>query len=359
MEIDNKNSQLFSNLPLVIAGPCSAESLEQMLMVANEVKKNPLIKVFRAGIWKPRTRPNQFEGLGEIALPWLLEVKKATGLLTAVEVANLDHVEKALKYDVDILWIGARTTANPFSVQDIANALKGTNKTIMVKNPINADLQLWIGALERLNLSGVKNLIAVHRGFSVAENFEFRNDPMWRIPIELKLKFPELPIICDPSHITGNRELIFKVAQKAMDLNFDGLMIETHPKPEAAWSDANQQVTPQKLLSILSQLQFKQDSCQSKDFEFNLESIRKQIDRLDQDIIETLKYRKSLVENIAKIKLEQNVSALQLHRFESLLKDRIELAVKNGLDPVMVKDIFGLIHEESIRIQTDHFDQKH
>ncbi len=359
MEIDNKNPQLFSNLPLVIAGPCSAESLDQMLAVAQSVKTNPLVKVFRAGIWKPRTRPNQFEGLGEIALPWLLEVKKATGLLTAIEVANADHVEKALKYDVDILWIGARTSANPFSVQDIASSLKGTNKTVMVKNPINADLQLWIGALERLNLAGIKDLIAIHRGFSVADNFEFRNDPMWRIPIELKLKFPELPIICDPSHITGNRDLIFKVAQKAMDLNFDGLMIETHPNPDSAWSDAKQQVTPEKLLNILSQLQFKNNSCQSKDYEFNLDTLRKQIDRLDQDIIESLKYRKSLVEKIAEIKIGQNVSALQIQRFESLLKDRIELAIKHGLDPAMVKDIFGLIHEESIRIQTDLFDQKH
>jgi chorismate mutase len=247
MKIDSISSWLpnynANTNPLVIAGPCSAESLEQMLTTAHALKNIPAVKIFRAGIWKPRTRPNNFEGLGEIALPWLAEVKKQTGLLTTTEVATAKHVELCLKHGVDILWIGARTTANPFSVQEIADALKGVDIPVMIKNPINADLQLWIGAIERLNNVGLNKIIAIHRGFSVADKLEFRNDPLWRIPMELKVKFPELPLICDPSHITGDRELIQKVCQKAMDLNMDGLIIETHPEPAKAWSDAAQQVS--------------------------------------------------------------------------------------------------------------------
>lgn len=282
MKIESLNAWLPNKKPgspLVIAGPCSAESLDQMLRTAHALKEISEVSVFRAGIWKPRTRPNNFEGLGEIALPWLAEVKKQTGLKVTTEVATAKHVELCLKAGVDILWIGARTTANPFSVQEIADALKGVDIPVMVKNPINADLQLWIGALERFNLAGITKLMAIHRGFSVGEKLEFRNDPLWRIPMELKVKFPELPLLCDPSHITGKRDLIQTVCQKAMDLDMNGLIIETHPDPEKAWSDASQQVTPEKLSEIISSLSLKKENSQDKSYTNQLNDLRDQIDR--------------------------------------------------------------------------------
>ncbi len=318
--------------PLVIAGPCSAESQEQVLETAHALKNIPAVKIFRAGIWKPRTRPNNFEGLGEIALPWLLEVKKQTGLLTTTEVATAKHVELCLKHGVDILWIGARTTANPFSVQEIADALKGVDIPVMIKNPINADLQLWIGALERFNHAGITKLVAIHRGFSVADKLEFRNDPLWRIPMELKVKFPELPLICDPSHITGERELIQKVCQKAIDLDMNGLIIETHPDPNKAWSDAAQQITPLKLKQILSELSLKTEYSNNSDFELQLNNLRAQIDRLDNELLHTLKMRSDVVEKIANAKIEQNITALQRNRFDHLMKDRIITGKQLGLE---------------------------
>lgn len=356
MKIKKLKEFLPHEKPLLMAGPCSAESLEQVLSTAHELKKNPWVKVFRAGIWKPRTRPNSFEGLGELALPWLAEVKKETGLLTTTEVATAKHVELCLKHGVDILWIGARTTANPFSVQEIADSLRGVDIPVMVKNPINADLQLWIGALERLNQAGIDKLVAIHRGFSVAQKFEFRNDPIWRIPIELKIKYPELSVICDPSHITGNRELVYKVAQKAMDLDMDGLIIETHPTPDLAWSDAAQQVTPNRLLEITNSLKLKSENCSNKNFDQELEILRGQIDRIDHDIIEALNFRKEIVEKIAKAKLSQNITALQRHRFQELMNDRMTSGKKFGLDENLIKEIFDAIHEDSIKIQTDIFD---
>ena len=343
--------------PLVIAGPCSAESLEQMLATAHAFKNIPAVKIFRSGIWKPRTRPNNFEGHGELALPWLAEVKKQTGLLTATEVATAKHVELCLKHGVDILWIGARTTANPFSVQEIADALKGVDIPVMIKNPINADLQLWIGAIERINNAGINKLVAIHRGFSVADKLEFRNDPLWRIPMELKVKLPELPIICDPSHITGDRELIQKVCQKAMDLNMDGLIIETHPDPAKAWSDSEQQVTPEKLKAILSELSLKTEFSNNADFSIELNTLRDQIDRLDNELIHTLKLRKDVVEKIAKAKIEQKITALQRNRFDQLMKERMDVGKSVGLEEVFIKEIFDAIHEQSIKIQTDLFER--
>lgn len=344
--------------PLVIAGPCSAESLEQMLTTAHALKSLPAVKIFRAGIWKPRTRPNNFEGLGEVALPWLLEVKKQTGLLTATEVATAKHVELCLKHGVDILWIGARTTANPFSVQEIADSLKGVNIPVMIKNPINADLQLWIGALERLNNAGITKLVAIHRGFSVADKLEFRNDPLWRIPMELKLKFPQLPLICDPSHITGERELISKVCQKAIDLDMNGLIIETHPTPETAWSDAAQQVTPAKLQTILSELLLKTVDSSNADFGLELNNLRGQIDRLDNELLHTLKMRADVVEKIANAKSEQKITALQRNRFDQLMKERMDTGKSLGLDEGFVKEIFDSIHDQSLKVQTDIFEKK-
>lgn len=346
-----------SDSPLVIAGPCSAESLEQVLSTALALKNIPQVKMFRAGIWKPRTRPNNFEGLGEIALPWLAEVKKKTGLLTTTEVATAKHVELCLKHGVDVLWIGARTTANPFSVQEIADALKGVDIPVMIKNPINADLQLWIGALERISHSGISKLIAIHRGFSVADKLEFRNDPLWRIPMELKVKFPELPILCDPSHITGERELVQKVCQKAMDLDMNGLIVETHPDPNKAWSDAAQQVTPEKLKNILTHLSLKTENSSDADFGLELSNLRGQIDRLDNELIHTLQLRKNIVEKIAQAKIKQNITALQLKRFEALMKERIDAGKKLGLEENFIKEIFDSIHEQSVKLQSDLFEK--
>lgn len=358
MKITPVASYLNFTAPLVMAGPCSAESYEQVMSAARELARIPAVKVFRAGIWKPRTRPNNFEGLGELALPWLAEVKKETGLLVTTEVATAKHVELCLKHGVDILWIGARTTANPFSVQEIADSLKGVDIPVMVKNPINADLQLWIGALERLNLSGITKLIAIHRGFSVADKMEFRNDPLWRIPAELKIKCPDLPLICDPSHIAGERSLIRKVCQKAIDLDMDGLIIESHPDPDKAWSDASQQVTPSALKVILSELALKQSTTADQHFTSELVKLRAQIDRIDEELIHTLKLRKNVVEKIAKAKIEQNITALQTSRFEELMNERMKSAEKAGLDPQFIKEIFNAIHEDSIKIQTDLFNKK-
>lgn len=360
MKIDSLHSwlPLYSpNAPLVIAGPCSAESEEQVLKTAHGLKAIEAVKIFRAGIWKPRTRPNNFEGLGEIALPWLKKVKEETGLLVATEVATAKHVELCLKNGVDILWVGARTTANPFSVQELADALKGVDIPVMVKNPINADIQLWIGALERLNLAGITKLIAIHRGFSVGEKLEFRNDPLWRIPMELKVKFPDLPLLCDPSHITGQRELIHKVCQKAMDLNMNGLIIETHPDPDKAWSDAAQQVTPAKLSEIIHSLALKKEVSMDASYTNLLGDLRDQIDRLDNELIHTLRLRKSVVEKIAKAKIEQNITALQTGRFDQLMKERIAAASKLGLPEDFIKEIFSAIHDQSVQVQTDLFEQ--
>jgi chorismate mutase len=343
--------------PLVIAGPCSAESEEQVLKTAHALKDIPEVSIFRAGIWKPRTRPNNFEGLGEIALPWLKKVKEETGLLVTAEVATAKHVELCLKNGIDILWIGARTTANPFSVQEIADALKGTNIPVMVKNPINADLQLWIGAIERFSLAGITKLIAIHRGFSVGEKLEFRNDPLWRIPMELKLKYPQLPLLCDPSHITGQRELIQKVCQKAMDLDMNGLIIETHPDPDKAWSDASQQITPQKLAQIIQSLSLKKEYSQNKEYTDQLNDLRDQIDRLDNELIHTLKLRNNVVQKIAKAKISQNVTALQRNRFDQLIKERMETGEKLGLNKEFVKEIFATIHNQSVEVQTDIFEK--
>lgn len=343
------------NGPLVIAGPCSAESEEQVLSTARALKEISGVKIFRAGIWKPRTRPNNFEGLGELALPWLSQVKKETGLLTTTEVATARHVELALKHNVDILWIGARTTANPFSVQEIADSLKGVDIPIMIKNPINADLQLWIGALERISEAGINKLIAIHRGFSVAHQLELRNDPIWRIPMELKLRFPDLPIICDPSHITGKSELVQAVCQKAIDLNFDGLIIETHLQPEKAWSDSSQQITPKKLSEILHELILKSPDSTDKNFDHLLENLRAQIDRLDHELILTLKQRKDVVLKIANAKREKNITALQLKRFNELIQKRVKEGMELGLDEEYIKEIFDAIHDNSVKIQTDFF----
>ncbi len=340
-------------LPLIISGPCSAETFEQVMETAKALReKTPQVKVFRAGIWKPRTRPNSFEGIGIEALGWLQQVKAETGLMTSVEVANANHVYEALKHGVDILWVGARTTVNPFSVQEIANALKGVDIPVMVKNPINPDLQLWLGAIERIHQAGITRLAAIHRGFSSGQNGRFRNAPQWKLPIELKRLLPDLPMICDPSHICGNRSLLLEVSQKALDLAMNGLMLESHPNPDEAWSDKAQQLTPPALAELLEQLNLRKPEGDAETAVDFLSLYRDEIDLIDMEILDTIARRAKVVEKIAEHKKEHKMTILQVSRWDELLKDRLALAKKLGLDEKFSKELYQQIHLMSIRIQT-------
>lgn len=347
MKLDINNS-----IPKLIAGPCSAESLEQMLLTARQLKSGGRIDCFRAGIWKPRTRPGSFEGMGERGLEWLAEVKKETGLPTACEVATPAHIELALRYGVDVLWVGARTTVNPFYVQEIADAVAGCDITVMVKNPVSPDLQIWIGALERLNRAGVTRLAAIHRGFTSRENSPFRNDPMWSIAIELRSLFPELPIICDPSHIAGNRELIPLVAQKAIDLDMYGLMVEVHNAPCDAMSDAFQQLTPDDFDRMISALRFSDVMPVAEELRNELVMYRSEIDVLDNNIIELIAKRMRLAEKIGEYKRDNNIKVLQISRWEQMLRNRTEKGKTLGLSDDFIHKFLDLLHQESIAIQT-------
>lgn len=339
--------------PLIISGPCSAESEEQVLNTAYALKELQGVRVYRAGIWKPRTRPNTFEGVGVVGLKWLKKVKEETGLLTSVEVANAMHVEQAIKHGVDILWIGARTTVNPFSVQEIADALEGYDVPVLVKNPINPDLQLWIGALERINQAGITKLGAIHRGFSPLTESQYRNEPTWKIPIELKRLIPELPIVCDPSHISGSRVLIEGVSQKAYDLQMNGLMIESHPDPDNALSDAKQQVTPKTLGKILDRLIIRDPDTKDVDFELRLRELRNKIDKIDHEILEVMASRMQLSEEIALHKKEHNITILQLSRYEEIMKSRMSKGAELNLKEEFIKTLYELIHQNSIKRQTE------
>jgi chorismate mutase len=337
--------------PCVIAGPCSAESAEQMLATGRELAKSPYVKAFRAGIWKPRTRPGTFEGVGEIGLEWLRQVKAETGLRTATEVANTEHVELCLKYGVDILWVGARTTVSPFAVQEIADALKGRDIPVLVKNPINAELGLWIGAIERLYDAGVCKLAAIHRGFSTYVEMQFRNDPKWQIPIELKRLLPDLPLICDPSHIAGQRQYIEPLSQMALDLGIGGLMIESHIDPDRALSDARQQLTPQDLASLLDRLHARDADVSGRDVKRQMARLRAEISQIDAKIIQDLAERMKWVEEIGRLKQEHSIPVLQISRWETLLEDHIAKAKKLGLDTDFVKALFELIHAQAVKRQ--------
>lgn len=334
--------------PIVIAGPCSAETEEQVMNTATQLASKG-IKIFRAGIWKPRTRPGAFEGIGSKGLPWLQRVKRETGMLTAVEVATAQHVFEAIKYGIDMVWIGARTTANPFAVQEIADVLSGSNMPVFVKNPVNPDLDLWIGALERLNLAGVRKLGAIHRGFSVYEKSKYRNNPQWQIPIELRRRFPNLPIINDPSHITGKSELIQEVSQEALDLNFDGLIIESHEMPEKAWSDSRQQLTPDDLKRVLDSLVIRSNNNLDKNATLN--ELRGQIDKLDSQLLDILSQRMAISREIGKYKFENNITILQSKRYDEILNTRRSQAEKFNLSTDFVIKVFEDIHEESVAIQ--------
>ena len=341
----------FHKKPWVIAGPCSAESQEQLLVTAKAIQSDT--DLFRAGVWKPRTRPNSFEGIGEKALEWLQEVKQETDLLVATEVANAQHVEKCLQAGIDVLWLGARTTVNPFYVQEIAEALKGVDMPIMVKNPLHPELSLWIGALERLNKVGINQLTAIHRGFFTLEKSAFRNEPKWEIPIRLKKKCPELPIICDPSHISGNRTMIQEVAQTALDLNMSGLMVETHVSPQTALSDAEQQITPKQLSNLISSLVLRETSAVDKNFNAQLKKLRESIDEVDMKLLQVMGDRTKLVQEIGRFKKENSVTILQIERWFEILKTRQEMGVSCNLENQMVSELFELIHKHSILTQTD------
>jgi chorismate mutase len=335
--------------PVIVSGPCSAESEEQVLETAQRLADKG-IDVLRAGIWKPRTRPGSFEGLGKIALPWLKKAGQMIGKPIAVEVATREHVFDCLKAGVDILWIGARTTANPFSVQEIADALEGVDIPVIVKNPVNPDLQLWIGAVERINRAGVTKIGALHRGFSSYDKSKYRNKPMWELPIELRRLYPQIPLFCDPSHICGNRDLLASVSQKAMDLDFDGLMLESHRDPDNAWSDAAQQVTPEVLGEIVAGLVIRSAS---PDVAANLlDEMRAQIDRLDNYLMEILVERMDVAKKIGEFKRDNNMIILQSGRWDEIVQDRVAKGQKKEMTEEFIRGIFDAIHQESIRNQT-------
>ncbi|MBR1791455.1 MAG: bifunctional 3-deoxy-7-phosphoheptulonate synthase/chorismate mutase type II [Bacteroidaceae bacterium] len=334
--------------PLVIAGPCSAETEEQVMDTARQLANNG-IRIFRAGVWKPRTKPGGFEGKGVEALPWMQRVKAETGMLLATEVATPEHVEAALKAGIDILWIGARTSANPFSVQAIADALKGVDVPVFVKNPVNPDVELWTGALLRINSAGIRRLGAIHRGFSSVDQKLYRNPPMWHLPIELKRRFPSLPVITDPSHMGGRRDLIAPISQQAMDLGFDGLMIESHCNPDCAWSDAKQQVLPEVLDFILDRLVIR-DSVEATE---SINQLRKQIDELDNHLMDVLTKRMRISREIAEYKKLHNMTVVQTTRYSEILDKRAAQGVMCGMSPDFVRDIYEHIHEESVRQQLE------
>lgn len=356
MELEKLNLPGIDNnkRPMVIAGPCSAETEEQVMNTALSLAAKG-VKIFRAGVWKPRTKPGGFEGIGEEGLPWMKRVKEETGMLITTEVATPKHVELALETGFDLLWIGARTSANPFAMQDLADALKGVDVPVLVKNPVNPDLELWIGAMERLNMAGVKRLGAIHRGFSSYDKTMYRNQPQWHIPIELRRRISDLPIFCDPSHIGGKRELVAPLCQQAMDLNFDGLIIESHCNPDCAWSDAKQQVTPEILDYILNLLVIRKQSTSDKD---TLADLRKQIDECDNQLIELLSRRMRVSREIGSFKRDNGITVLQTGRYNEILDKRGAQGALNGIDSGCVKRIFEAIHEESVHQQMEIINKK-
>ncbi len=342
---------LKSKKPLIIAGPCSAETSEQTLQTAEKLAATGKVDIFRAGVWKPRTKPGGFEGVGIPALPWLVEVRRRTGMPVAIEVANAKHVESALAFGIDMYWIGARTTSNPFSVQEIAEALRGTEAPVLVKNPMNADVELWNGAVERLAKCNIKNLGLIHRGFSGYGSSKYRNTPMWHMALEIKKRLPELPIFCDPSHICGNRENLLEVSQQAADLNFNGIMIESHINPDAAWSDAKQQVTPEALVELLNSLIWRAEGSDSVAYQASLDELRGVIDRLDDEILRLLSKRMEAAEGIGRIKRENNVMILQSTRWNQVVQRVLARSAELGLSEDFLNILLEAIHIESINKQ--------
>ncbi|MDD4225204.1 MAG: chorismate mutase [Mariniphaga sp.] len=346
------------NNPLLISGPCSLETEKQALETARLLAKDPRVFVYRGGVWKPRTRPGSFEGVGSIGLKWLQQIRKETGLLVGTEVANAQHTEEALKSGIDVIWIGARSTASPFVVQEIANVIKGSQVVVMVKNPVNPDVQLWIGAIERIYQAGIKNIVAIHRGFTPFKETNYRNYPNWTTVIELRRLLPSLPIICDPSHIAGKREYLFEIAQKAFDMGLEGLMLESHIDPSCALSDAEQQLKPAELGKLLDKLVIRHESANNVDFENRLDMLRNRIDNIDSELLEILSSRVEIVKQIGRYKKENNVTALQMNRWSMLMESRVKLGKKLDLNETFVKILFQLIHEDSVRMQTEIMDSE-
>ncbi len=340
--------------PLVIAGPCSAETEDQVLNIAHQLKDTDAT-VLRAGIWKPRTRPGNFEGVGALGLKWLQKAKEETGMLISTEVANANHVDLALEHDIDVLWIGARSTVSPFIVQEIAEALKGTDKPVLIKNPVNPDLALWLGAVERFYKADVKNLGVIHRGFSTYEKTRYRNNPEWQLPIDLQNRFPDLPLILDPSHIAGRRDIIFDLCQTALDLNFDGLMVETHHDPDNAWSDAKQQILPSDLVQYMEDLKIRKETSAAAEFNNKINTLRTQIDVIDHQLIEVLGKRMKVSDSIGKLKKANNVAVLQSKRWNEILGKMILEGEQNNLSEEFVLRMFKAIHQESINHQEKIF----
>lgn len=342
--------------PLLISGPCSLETEQQALETAKLLAKDKRVFVYRGGVWKPRTRPGSFEGVGSIGLKWLQLVKKETGLPVGTEVANAQHTEEALKADIDVLWIGARSTASPFVVQEIADVLKGSDKPVLVKNPVNPDVQLWMGAIERVYSSGIKNIVAIHRGFTPFRETKYRNYPNWKNVIELRRLMPNLPIICDPSHIAGKREFLFEIAQKAFDMGMEGLMLESHIDPSVALSDAKQQLTPADLGKLLDKLVIRHEVASNPEFENRLDMLRNRIDTIDAELLEMMSSRVAIVKQIGQYKKDNNVTALQINRWSQLMDNRVNLGKNLDLNEGFVKTLFQLIHEDSVRMQTEIMD---
>jgi chorismate mutase len=346
------------NNPLLISGPCSLETEQQTLETARLLARDPRVFVYRGGVWKPRTRPGSFEGVGSIGLKWLQKVKKETGLPIGTEVANAHHTEMALKAGLDVLWIGARSTASPFVVQEIADVLKGSNAVVMVKNPVNPDVQLWMGAVERVYNAGIKNIVAIHRGFTPFRETIYRNYPNWQTVIELRRLMPNLPIICDPSHIAGKREYLFEIAQKAFDMGMEGLMLESHIDPSCALSDATQQLTPSDLGILLDRLVIRHETANNPEFENRLDMLRSRIDAIDSELLEMLSSRVEIVKQIGQYKKENNVTALQINRWSQLMENRVNIGKKLDLNEIFIKILFQLIHEDSVRMQTEIMDSE-
>lgn len=346
------------NNPLLVAGPCSLETEEQAMDTARQLAKDPRVFVYRGGVWKPRTRPGSFEGIGQEGLEWLKQVKQETGLRVGTEVANAQHTEAALKAGLDVLWIGARSTASPFVVQEIADVLQGTDAVVMVKNPVNPDVQLWMGAFERLNRVGITKLVGIHRGFTPFRETKYRNYPNWQTFIELRQLMPQLPVICDPSHIAGKREYLQEVSQKAFDLGMDGLMIESHRDPSCALSDAGQQLTPTDLFAMLDKLIIRNEKVDNVQFENQLDMLRSRIDALDAELLTILANRVQIAKEIGKYKRENNVTALQMNRWTELMKNRVAVGERLELNKTFVQILFQLIHEDSVRMQTEIMDNE-
>ena len=337
--------------PVVISGPCSAETRNQTLETAKRLASTGVVDIIRAGIWKPRTRPGSFEGVGDIGLPWMQEVKKTTGLPVCVEVANAVHVDLALKYDIDIIWIGARTSVNPFAVQEIADAVRGIDIPVMVKNPINPDLSLWIGGIERILMADVKEVCAIHRGFSDVGEQYFRNKPLWQIPIQLRAEMPNIPIICDPSHICGRRDILADISQKAIDLGFDGLMLESHITPDDAWTDSFQQITPEVLADIINGLIAVNDGEENATYQNELSALRTNIDHIDEQILHLFESRMEKSRHIGEYKKLHNMIILQPKRWKTILNNALDFASKNNISDEFITKYLRVLHDESINQQ--------